>query len=80
MKAIMTKYLPPGNVLGSRIRASDEDGNRVILSWDHSLDGYGNALVAAQTLKEKMGWDGYLAGGSLKEGYVFVFVPENKYV
>jgi stress response protein SCP2 len=76
MKAIMTKYLSPGNVKGARIKAFDQDGNRVILEWNHSMDGFENAAMAAEELKRKMKWKGELVGGSLKDGYVFVFVKE----
>lgn len=73
-KAIKTKYHGPGNVKGSRISATDEDGNRIVLSWDYALDSDGNHKVAARALCDKMGWRGELASGGLKDCIVHVFV------
>lgn len=74
MKAISTKYHGPTNTRGSRITATDEDGNRVSISYPYDLSGEAVHRKAAETLKAKMGWKGKLVGGSLKNGYVFVFV------
>ncbi len=73
MKAIMTKYAGPTNTRGSRITASDEDGNRITISYPYELSGEAVHRKAAEALCSKMGWDGQLASGSLKNGYVFVF-------
>lgn len=75
MKAIQTKYKGPTNTRGSRIIASDEDGNRITIPYPHELSGQDVHHKAAQALCEKMGWTGELVGGSLKKGYVFVFDP-----
>jgi hypothetical protein len=74
MKAIRTKYHGPGNVRGSRISATDEDGNRVIIGYDSALNSDQNHRRAALTLCAKMGWTGTLAEGALSTGYVYVFV------
>ncbi len=73
MKAIVTKYHGPTNFKGSRISASDEDGNRITVSYPYELSGEAVHRKAAQALCDKMGWTGELVGGSLKRGYVFVF-------
>jgi hypothetical protein len=73
MKAIKTKYKGPTNTRGSRIIASDEDGNKVTISYPYELSGEDCHLKAANALCAKMGWTGELIGGSLKNGYVFVF-------
>ena len=73
MKAIVTKYHGPTNFKGSRITASDEDGNRITISYPYELSGEAVHRKAAVALCEKMGWTGELLGGSLKNGYVFVF-------
>lgn len=75
MKAITTKYFGPGNVRGSRIKAFDCDGNQVTISYPYELSGEAVHLKAAEKLVEKMGWgpEGKLKGGSVKNGYVFVF-------
>jgi hypothetical protein len=73
MKAIVTKYHGPTNFKGSRITATDEDGNRITISYPHELSGEDVHRAAAQALCDKMKWTGQLVGGSLKNGYVFVF-------
>jgi len=74
MKAIVTKYLSPTNTKGARIRASDEDGNKVIIPFPYELSGEAVHRKAAQALADRMNWSGKLIGGSLKNGYVFVFL------
>jgi hypothetical protein len=73
MKAIVTKYHGPTNFKGSRISASDSDGNRVSISYPHELSGEAVHRKAAEALCQKMGWTGELIAGGLKSGYVFVF-------
>jgi hypothetical protein len=74
MKAIETRYVGPTNTKGSRIIASDSDGNRVSISYPHELSGEACHRAAADRLCEKMGWTGRRAGGATKRGYVFVFL------
>ena len=73
MKAIKTTYKGPTNTRGSRIIASDEDGNKVTTSYPYELSGEAVHRKAAEALRDKMGWKGNLISGSLKNGYVFVF-------
>ena len=73
MKAIFTKYHGPTDFKGSRISASDEDGNRVVISYPYELSGEDVHRKAAEALCAKMNWPGKLVGGSYKRGYVFVF-------
>lgn len=76
MKAIRTKYHGPTNTRGSRITASDEDGNKCTIPYPHELSGEACHRLAADALCSKMKWDGSsLIGGGLKNGYVFVFGP-----
>lgn len=76
MKAIITKYIPATNTKGSRISASDCDGNRVTVAYDTQLSGMDCYSVAAQALVDKMGWpDLAMIGGAIKGGYAFVFMP-----
>ena len=78
MKAIITKYHGPTNYKGSRITASDEDGNRITISYPYELSGEDVHRKAAEALCEKMNWKGGLIGGSLKNGYVFTFIPTDE--
>jgi hypothetical protein len=75
MKAIRTKYHGATDTRGSRISASDEDGNRVSIPYPHELGGENCHRKAADALCAKMGWTGELIGGALKDGYAFVWVP-----
>lgn len=74
MKAILTKYHGPTNTRGARVSASDEEDNKVYISYPYELSGEAVYRKAAEALKAKMNWSGDLVGGSLKNGYVFVFV------
>ena len=75
MKAISTRYLGPTNFKGSRIVASDGDGNRIVVSLDSALGSEENHEAAAAKLCEKMGWAWKLESGWLRAGeYVHVFV------
>ena len=76
MKAIVTKYLPCTDTKGSRIKASDEDGNSVIIGFPHELSWSNgeNHAKAAIALCRKMGWKGELIRGCLRKTWVHVFV------
>jgi len=74
MKAIETRYHGPTNTRGSRISASDQDGNRISISYPYELSGEAVHRKAANALCSKMNWPGKLAAGATKRGYVFVFV------
>ncbi len=73
MQTIETKYHGPSNVRGSRISAT-ASGNkaRVILSYDHALNGDDNHKAAARALMDKLDWRGVYVGGHTKTGMVFV--------
>jgi hypothetical protein len=73
MKAILTTYHGATNTRGSRIAATDEDGNRITIPYPHELSGEAVHRKAADALWVRMGWSGRLTGASLKRGYVFVF-------
>jgi hypothetical protein len=74
MKAIVTKYHGPSAVRGSRISATAEGENRVVISYGHEGNEH---LRAAQALCKKMGWEGSLVEGGLPDGNtVFVFMPK----
>jgi len=76
MKAITVKNLAPTDYKGSRLKAFDQDGNSVTIPRGNQ-DRLGAYHMAAIALCEKMGWFGKLVGGSVKDGYVFVFVGIN---
>lgn len=76
MKAITTKFHGPTDTRGSRVSATDMDGNRVTVNYDHSASFDDRHWAAARALCEKMNWHGELVRGSIKSGEVFVFVSE----
>lgn len=73
MKAIITKWHPPGANSPGRISASDGDGNRVYSTAQ--LSSVELRHRAAVALCHKMGWSGAetLIGGGIKDGYAWVF-------
>lgn len=77
MKAITTKYIAPSNSKGSRISATDEDGNRVIIAKHFDTENEDQHRRAAEALCDKMKWDGKetLTMAGIKGGYVFIFNP-----
>lgn len=77
-QAITTKYLPAGNVRGSRIKATAAAGS-VIVSYNDSLNSENAHAEAAAKLAAKFGWTGdyYIGGLPDDRGYVFV-CPDDK--
>ena len=73
MKAIRTRYLGPPDFKGSRIVATDEDGNRAVIGIPPLARGEAVHKKAALALCDKLDWGHNLIGGGLKDGYVFVF-------
>jgi hypothetical protein len=57
MQAINTKSFGPGNVRGSRVKASAQAGS-IFVGWDHALNYERNHAAAAQALATKFGWHG----------------------
>lgn len=71
-QAIETKYIGPGNVRGSRYKATSAAGS-IIVDADDALSPEDNHCLAAQMLAAKKAWRGEWWGGQLKSGhYVFV--------
>ena len=50
---IVTKYLPPTNTRGSRIKATAAGGATVTMAWDHECDAAANHARAAVELITK---------------------------
>ena len=74
MKAILTKYHGPTNTRGSRITATDGDGNRVSIPYPHHESDNDKHAAAVRALMEKMRWDGQLVGGWTPGGTAWVFL------
>ena len=67
MQAIVTKYIGPTNVRGSRVKATAQAGS-VTLGWDDSMNPDGNHKAAARALAQKYGWDGEWVSGWTPDG------------
>ena len=79
LQAITTRYLPPSNRRGARVKAIASCGS-LILAWDHSeASDYRQHWRAAETLIERQEWQGKWVGGglpdSMRDSYVFVRCP-----
>lgn len=75
MKAIQTRIVPPTNKKPRRVKAWDQDGNRCFIDYPDLPWGEPIHRAAAEALCRKMGWTGAIHGGSVRHGYVFVFLP-----
>lgn len=79
MKAITTKFHGPTNTRESRISASDSDGNRIFVNFDHAVCRDSAHNFAAVSLCNKMGWKGELIGGGNGAGSeVYVFTGRHR--
>ena len=71
-QAILTHYIGPTNIKGSRIKAQCE-ASSLTLPWDDSLSQTMNHAAACRALLTKLNWRGQWHMGRLRaRGYVFV--------
>lgn len=80
MQAIVTKYLGPTNIRGSRIKATAQAGS-ITATWDYALDICANHRAAAVALANKFKWldhSDLSEGGSLPAGNGECFVLTRK--
>ena len=66
-QAIVTKYHGPGNVRGSRVKATASAGS-CTLAWNDALGDDANHAKAALTLCNRFGWSGDYFSGGLPDG------------
>ena len=73
MQAIVTKYLPPTNHRGARVKVIAST-RAVTIPWDYALDVPENHASAVRIVINRWGWSGHWAGGELPNatGYAFV--------
>lgn len=76
MQAIETHYLSPTNTKGSRVVATAQTGNRVVLACDSSVSNGINHARAAKLLRSKLHWEGTMVGGGTKNGMAWVFIDD----
>ena len=77
-QAIVTKYIGPSNVRGSRIKATAAAGS-VTIHVDDSLNIDENHALAAEALANKFKWRGAWFGGGMPNdsGYCWVCVDDS---
>ena len=76
MQAIVTKYIPPTNTKGARIKATAMSGS-VTISYDHEQDHEWPFRKAAQALCDKLDWTFNHCPGGLPDGsIVWVQMPK----
>jgi hypothetical protein len=80
MQAIVTRYFGPGNVRGSRVKATCQAGS-ITLEWADNLNSNENHLAAAKAMVNKMGWHygTWIAGGLPDGSYVWVCAAAAKW-
>lgn len=79
MKAIRTRYSGPTDTRGSRITATDGDGNRVTISYSTAEDQGDPHEYVAYKLMEKMGWECELVGGGFGHDQYWVMLPHQSH-
>jgi hypothetical protein len=72
-QAIVTKFLPPTNTLGARVKVTAQAG-RMTVPWDYALGMEENHRDAALAFAAKQGWrtEGAVLGTLPSGGYVLV--------
>ena len=75
MKAIRTRYSGPTNTRGSRIHATDSDGNQVSVPHPYHLHHEDAHKLAAYTLMQKMKWPNVLQNGSFGHDEYWTMYP-----
>lgn len=78
MQAIETKYFGPGNVRGSRIKATTSSGISLTQGLTYETKIELEHRRVAQALADKLRWKGRLISGETRKGMVFVFEDSNQ--
>lgn len=78
MKAIRTRYYGPTNTKGSRIVASDGDGNSTSIGYPHSFNSDEAHELAAYLLMEKMQWTNQIIGGGFQRDMYWTMIPRER--
>jgi len=77
LQSIQTRYLPPTNSRGSRIKATTASGLSTSIPYPHELSGADCHAAAVKALLVKHGfhWADRWAVGASIDGRGYVFVP-----
>lgn len=65
-QTIVTKYIGPRDVKGSRVKATAQAGS-VTLTYDPSMNSEENHAAACQALADKFKWSDSFVGGRLPD-------------
>jgi hypothetical protein len=77
--AIRCKYLGPTNHRGTRISVQRYEGNdpqRIVMSWDYSLEPADNYALAVKLYLCKANWHGHWITSTVPDGAVAVYAGE----
>ena len=77
MQTITTKYIGPTMRFGSRIKASG-GGQSVTVPYDYAMSDFELSAYAVTQLNKKLEWAGEMVGGSVADGYIWVFITDER--
>jgi hypothetical protein len=73
METIITTYIGPRGLRGSRIKAATYDKrDSIMLGYDDAKNSIGNHQAAARALVEKLGWKGTWVSNHAGKGHAWV--------
>jgi hypothetical protein len=83
--ALRCKYLQPTNHRGTRISVQRYEGNthgkdpqRIVMSWDYSLEPADNYALAVKLYLDHANWHGHWITSTITDGAVAVYAGEVK--
>jgi hypothetical protein len=74
MQSIITKYIGPGNVRGSRLSVRATGGCSLMLHWRDELNNEENHREGAMALARKYGWHGTWTAGAYNDKGATIWV------
>jgi hypothetical protein len=81
MQTIKTKFIPATNTKGFRVKATTTLGESLSIPYSYLIcDEQQQHANAAIALCKKLGWEGELICGTTKEGFIFTFANEKKFL
>jgi hypothetical protein len=69
---IVTKYLAPTNNKGARVQAKSDQGEKVIIPWEHALSSFQNHEEAVKQLVARITYKGDVIISNYENGLIAV--------